>query len=224
MYISSMLSEWTWWKMSASCAEVLFHHKTSDLLCPALLPPHLRPRATSQTLPSPNTNSETPTYDLPKNELDTNSQPWDPGYSSHIPQGSGIQVKPPSDTSSASAQTSGKYFLDMWLKAWRNVWTKLMFCLQTPVPPLPPRPSFMQSMPEYLILLPSSPSSSSSSQKSRSEPKPALSPTSKGSLFCCQNKNSLWKFYHQLPFFSSPTQDQVIRGSCQGILMWSLSV
>lgn len=71
----------------------------------------------------------------------------------------------------------------------RNVWTKLMFCLQTSVPPLPPRPSFMQSMPEYLILLPSSPSSSSSSQKSRSEPKPAASPTSKGNLFCCQNKN-----------------------------------
>ncbi|XP_044035573.1 circularly permutated Ras protein 1-like isoform X2 [Siniperca chuatsi] len=121
----------------------------------ALLPPHMRPAANSQSpcqpLPSPNTNSQTFTYDLPKSEPDLNAQPWDPNYSYTTPEGTGVQLKLPADTSSVSAQISA--------------------------PPLPPRPSFMKSMPDYLVLLPASHSSPSSSQKSLSDPSCVPSPT-----------------------------------------------
>ncbi|XP_034716753.1 circularly permutated Ras protein 1-like isoform X2 [Etheostoma cragini] len=111
----------------------------------ALLPPHMRPETRSQSHPetysqpfrSSNTNSQTCTYDLPKDECDLNAHPWDPNYSYNITEGTGCEVKLPADTSSVSAWTS--------------------------VPPLPPRPQFLKSMPEYLVLLPSPilPSSSS---------------------------------------------------------------
>ncbi|XP_028423636.1 circularly permutated Ras protein 1-like isoform X2 [Perca flavescens] len=110
----------------------------------ALLPPHMRPATRSQSLPysqplpSSNTNSQTFTYDLPKDEPDLNAHPWDPNYSYTTPEGTGCKVKLPADTSSVSAQTS--------------------------VPPLPPRPSFLKSMPEYLELLPTPHSPSSSKE------------------------------------------------------------
>ncbi|XP_070707900.1 circularly permutated Ras protein 1-like isoform X2 [Pempheris klunzingeri] len=116
----------------------------------ALLPPHMRPAANSQPPSSSNTNSQTFTYDLPKSEPDLNEPPWDPNYSYTTPEGTGGQVKLPADANTVSAQTS--------------------------VPPLPPRPSFMRSMPEYLVLLPSSHSSASS----LSDPPLVPSPTHKG--------------------------------------------
>ncbi|XP_032357698.1 circularly permutated Ras protein 1 isoform X1 [Etheostoma spectabile] len=113
----------------------------------ALLPPHMRPETRSQSHPysqplhSSNTNSQTCTYDLPKDECDLNAHPWDPNYSYTTPEGTGCEVKLPADTSSVSAQTSAS------------------------VPPLPPRPPFLKSMPEYLVLLPSPFLSNSSSNQ-----------------------------------------------------------
>ncbi|KAM6964183.1 circularly permutated Ras protein 1-like isoform 2-T2 [Tautogolabrus adspersus] len=111
----------------------------------ALLPPHMRPAANSQfppysqPLPSSNTNSQTFTYDLPEGEPDLNAQPWDPNYSYTTPEGTGVPVKLPTENSSILPQTSA--------------------------PPLPPRPSFMKSVPEYIVILPLMPSSSSSSSQ-----------------------------------------------------------
>lgn len=115
----------------------------------ALLPPHMKPAANtksppfSQPLPSSSTNSQSFTYDVPDNEPDLNAHPWDPNYSYTAPEGTGGEVKLPADTNSVSAQTS--------------------------TPPLPPRPSFMKSMPEYLVLLPAGQLLPSSSQKSKSQ-------------------------------------------------------
>ncbi|XP_073346288.1 circularly permutated Ras protein 1-like [Pagrus major] len=100
----------------------------------------------------PAANGQTFTYDLPKDEPDLNTQPGDPNYSYTAPEGTGVQVKLPADNSGVTAQTIA--------------------------PPLPPRPSFMKSMPDYLILLPSSPPSPSS-QKSNSDPSQVPSPTGK---------------------------------------------
>ncbi|XP_038591764.1 circularly permutated Ras protein 1-like isoform X1 [Micropterus salmoides] len=129
----------------------------------ALLPPHMRPAANSQSLPysqplnSPNPNSQTFIYDLPKSEPNLNGHPWDQDYSYTIPEGTGVQVKLPGEASSMSAQTSAS------------------------APALPPRPSFMKLIPDYLVLLPSTHSSPSSSQKSLSDLPHVPSPTSKAS-------------------------------------------
>ncbi|XP_059180809.1 circularly permutated Ras protein 1-like isoform X2 [Centropristis striata] len=125
----------------------------------ALLPPHMRPAASSQSPPysqpllCSSSDSHMFTYDLPKNEPDLEARPWDPSYSYTAPEGTGGEVKLPADSSSVSSQTS--------------------------VPALPPRPSFMKSMPDYIVLLPSSRSSPSSSRKSPSDSSPAPSPASK---------------------------------------------
>ncbi|XP_030255232.1 circularly permutated Ras protein 1-like [Sparus aurata] len=116
----------------------------------ALLPPHMKPAANSLPLLSPNATGQTFTYDLPKDEPDLNTQSWDPNYSYTLPEGTGVQVKLPAGNSGVTAQTIA--------------------------PPLPPRPSFMKSMPEYLVLLPSS-TPSLSSQKSNSDPSCVPSPT-----------------------------------------------
>ncbi|KAM9336547.1 circularly permutated Ras protein 1-like [Symphorus nematophorus] len=119
----------------------------------ALLPPHMRPRANSQPLPSSKHNSQIFSYDVPKREPDLYVEASDPNYSYTAPEGTGIQAKLPPDTSSMSTQTLA--------------------------PPLPPRPSFMMKLvPEYLILLPSDRSSSASSQKSTSNPSPLPSSAS----------------------------------------------
>lgn len=126
----------------------------------ALLPPHLRPAANSQSppymepLPS-SISGHAFSYDYPKHQPDLNAHPWDPNYSYSIPEGTGGEVKLPADTSSVSAQASA--------------------------PPLPPRPPFMKSMPEYLVLLPAGQSLPSSSQKSPSDSPNVPSMTSKGS-------------------------------------------
>ncbi|XP_019117218.2 circularly permutated Ras protein 1 isoform X2 [Larimichthys crocea] len=117
----------------------------------ALLPPHMKPAANSQPVSSLNTTSQTFVYDLPKSEPDLNMQPWDPNYSYTEPEGTGLPVKLPADTNSV-----------------------------TLAPPLPPRPSFMKSMPDYVLVLPSS-HSCPSSQKSPSDQSRVPSPTSKGS-------------------------------------------
>ncbi|XP_036936593.1 circularly permutated Ras protein 1-like [Acanthopagrus latus] len=101
----------------------------------ALLPPHMKPAANSLPLLSPNTTGQTFTYDLPKDEPDLNTESWDPDYSYTLPEGTGLHVKLPADNSVVTAQQIA--------------------------PPLPPRPSFMKSMPEYVVLLPSSPPSPS---------------------------------------------------------------
>ncbi|XP_056222360.1 circularly permutated Ras protein 1-like isoform X3 [Seriola aureovittata] len=120
----------------------------------ALLPPHMRPAASSQSSPhsKPLDNSQTFTYDLPNNEPDLNAHRWDPNYSYSTPEGTGGEVKLPAITSNVPGQT--------------------------PAPALPPRPAFMKSMPEYLVLLPSS---ASSSQKSPSTSSLSQSSTAKGS-------------------------------------------
>ncbi|XP_047183833.1 circularly permutated Ras protein 1 isoform X2 [Scophthalmus maximus] len=121
----------------------------------ALLPPHMKPAANSQSPPysQPFNNSQTFTYDLPNNEPDLNAHPWDPNYSYSTPEGSGGEVKLLADT--------------------RNVPG------QTPAPALPPRPSFMKSMPDYLVLIPSCCSAASSSEKSPSTLSPSQTPAAK---------------------------------------------
>ncbi|XP_010770422.1 circularly permutated Ras protein 1-like isoform X1 [Notothenia coriiceps] len=128
-----------------------FHNKPKASPTPprrtALLPPHMKPSSTRHSPPrqpfdSSSTNSQAFTYDLPKDEPDSNACLWDPTYSYTTPEGAGGEVKPPTDTN--------------------NGLTKAL------VPPLPPRPSFMKSMPLYLVLLPTSQSSPSSPQKTDS--------------------------------------------------------
>ncbi|GLD57522.1 circularly permutated Ras protein 1-like protein [Lates japonicus] len=123
----------------------------------ALLPPHMRPAASSQSDPysQPLNSSQTLTYDLPKSEPDLNAHPWDPNYSYSTPEGTGGEVKLPADSNNVLGQT--------------------------PAPALPPRPSFMKSMPEYVVLLPSSRSPPSSSQKLPSTSSPSQSSAGKGS-------------------------------------------
>ncbi|XP_019938339.2 circularly permutated Ras protein 1-like isoform X1 [Paralichthys olivaceus] len=110
----------------------------------ALLPPHMKPAANSQSPPGsqPLNSTQILAYDLPNTEPHLNTQPWDPNYSYSTPEGTGGEVKLPADTSNVAGPT--------------------------PAPALPPRPSFMKSMPEYLVLIPSSRSAPSSSQKSSS--------------------------------------------------------
>ncbi|XP_034426464.1 circularly permutated Ras protein 1-like isoform X3 [Hippoglossus hippoglossus] len=110
----------------------------------ALLPPHMKPADNSQSPPDsqPLNSTQSFVYDLPNKEPDLNTQPWDPDYSYSTPEGTGGEVKLPDDTSTVKGPT--------------------------PAPALPPRPSFMKSMPEYLVLIPSSSSAASSSQKSAS--------------------------------------------------------
>ncbi|XP_071319758.1 circularly permutated Ras protein 1-like isoform X2 [Trachinotus anak] len=123
----------------------------------ALLPPHMRPAASSQSsaYSQPLDSSQTFTYDLPNNEPDLNAHPWDANYSYSTPEGTGGEVNLPANTSNVPSQT--------------------------PAPALPPRPAFMKSMPEYLVLLPSHHSSPSSSQKSPSTSSLTQSSTGKGS-------------------------------------------
>lgn len=74
----------------------------------------MKPAAKSKPLHSPNTNSQTFTYSLPKSEPDLDADPWDQNYSYATPEGTGVQMKLPADTNSVSAQPSGKrtLFLD----------------------------------------------------------------------------------------------------------------
>lgn len=75
----------------------------------------------------------------------------------------------------------------------------VMFCVSSPqtvsnlsavslspttAPPLPPRPSFMMSVPEYLDLLPSTLSPSPSLQKSASDSSAPMSPSTRGDPSC----------------------------------------
>ncbi|KAI4807957.1 hypothetical protein KUCAC02_027729 [Chaenocephalus aceratus] len=143
-----------------------FHNKPEASPTPprrtALLPPHMKPSSTRHSLPysqpfdSSSTNSQAFTYDLPKDEPDSNASLWDPNYSDTTPEGTGGEVKPPTDANNGS--------------------TKAL------VPPLPPRPLFMKSLPLYLVLLPTSQSSPSSPQKTDSplipSPKADKSPLS----------------------------------------------
>ncbi|KAK2820220.1 hypothetical protein Q5P01_023179 [Channa striata] len=115
----------------------------------ALLPPHMRPAANSQasSYSSPLETKQIFTYDLPVKEPDSNAHPWDPNYSHRTTETTCGEVKLPADTNNAAAQA--------------------------PAPPLPPRPSFMRSVPEYVLVLPSShssqkPTSSSSLSQSSS--------------------------------------------------------
>lgn len=77
----------------------------------ALLPPHMRPSAGSQPLPSPNKNSHTFAYDLPESEPDFTDQPWEPNYSYNVPEGTGVQMRLPVEPHSMTAQSSGECLL-----------------------------------------------------------------------------------------------------------------
>lgn len=140
-------------KLGAASSVNATSQKTQSSRKTALLPPHMRPAGNSQP-PSHNqplahnTISQMFTYDLPKDEVDLNAKAYDPNYSYNIPEGTGGEVKLPTDVGTLPATA----------------------------PALPPRPSFMRSLPEYLVLIPSSTSSPSSSQKS-STPPLAPSPT-----------------------------------------------
>ncbi|XP_047465520.1 circularly permutated Ras protein 1-like isoform X2 [Mugil cephalus] len=130
-----------------------FHNKASNVsMTPqhtttrkkALLPPHMKsaasgqPPPVNQPLTSP--SSQIFTYDLPKEDPDLNAHPWDLNYSYNTPEGSGDEVKLQPDSGIVPASA----------------------------PALPPRPSFMKSLPVYLVVLPFSTSTPSCSQKSSS--------------------------------------------------------
>lgn len=141
----------------------------------------MKPAANSQSRTSQNTNSQPQTFGLPKNELDSNKQNWDPDCLCSTAHGRGVHVK----LESGSAQITGKLcsfgFLVLGSMLMPEaVWLKglIVFLSGTAAPPLPPKPSLM--MPEYLTVLPASVSSPQSSQKSLSEQTDPLSPTSKG--------------------------------------------
>ncbi|KAM6898012.1 circularly permutated Ras protein 1-like [Lycodopsis pacificus] len=112
----------------------------------ALLPPHMRSSANSQSPPhsqplvSSNANSHLSslTYDLP-NEPDLDLRSSDPNYWYATPEGIGLKLP---------AGTSKYGGIDGLSSQFYSV-------LSSPsVPPLPPRPSFMKLIPEYLVLLP----------------------------------------------------------------------
>lgn len=192
----------------------------------------MKPAATS---PSPNANSHTFTYDIPQSESDLNEQPCDSEHSYYTPEGTGEKVKLPADMTFAPAPTSGKRFL-----ASSVIWHNTPYLPHSPnsqtdhprysvflltAPPLPPRPPFMRSMPEYLDLLSSPLLPPSSSQKSLSQLSPVPSP-SEGNL-PRRPKNNTHNGHHMLLnslFLSLLTKYRPIRESCQGILMWSSSV
>lgn len=120
----------------------------------ALLPPHMKPAANSQAPPGSTAGSQTVTYDNPNSQPDFDELPWEPYYSNKIPEGAGVPAKLPADSSNASAQTAA--------------------------PPLPPRPSFMRSVPDYLVLLPSSTSPGPSPEKSALDPSAPALPSAGG--------------------------------------------
>lgn len=61
----------------------------------------------SQPFDSSSTNSQAFTYDLPKDEPDSNASLWDPNYSDTTPEGTGGEVKPPTDTNNGSTKALG---------------------------------------------------------------------------------------------------------------------
>ena len=67
----------------------------------------------SQPFDSFSTNSQAFTYDLPKDEPDSNSSLWDPNYSYTTPEGTGGEVKPPTDTNNGSTKALGKQTIYM---------------------------------------------------------------------------------------------------------------
>ncbi|XP_011486473.1 uncharacterized protein LOC101167492 isoform X2 [Oryzias latipes] len=93
------------------------------------------------------------TYEEPLNEPKVSKHKWDPNYSHGMPDGLGSEAKLPNDSSNGNI--SG--------------------------PALPPRPSFMNLIPEYVTVLPSPPTSHSSPQKQPSPTQFAQSPTGKES-------------------------------------------
>ncbi|XP_055005882.1 circularly permutated Ras protein 1 [Boleophthalmus pectinirostris] len=104
----------------------------------ALLPPHMRV-APSLAKPRSASYSEPwrpdSQYEVPPCEPDLNSQPWDPNYTYRIPE---------------SFESSDSVY-ETRLPGRKNT-----------IPTLPPRPANMQSMPEYLMILPSVPSTTKS--------------------------------------------------------------
>ncbi|XP_058476147.1 circularly permutated Ras protein 1-like isoform X2 [Solea solea] len=124
----------------------------------ALLPPHMKPTASTSSRSPP--DSQPPlkgqifNYDLPKDEPHLNAHSGDPTYSYSTPEGTGDEVRLPVDNNNVA--------------------------IQTIAPALPPRPSFMKSMPDYLVVLPSSPPTSSS-QKSPSNSSLSQSSATKAS-------------------------------------------
>ncbi|XP_003438642.2 circularly permutated Ras protein 1 isoform X2 [Oreochromis niloticus] len=117
----------------------------------ALLPPPLKTRSEScsydQPLICPQSSiiNQELAYDVPKTEPDLNAQPRDPNYSYSVPEGTGGEVNLPADSGIVSSQA----------------------------PAIPPRPDFMNLVPEYIMPLPLSHSPPSTS------PKTPLLPSSK---------------------------------------------
>ncbi|XP_038156926.1 circularly permutated Ras protein 1-like isoform X2 [Cyprinodon tularosa] len=125
----------------------------------ALLPLTVRSTATTDSNKNPaqphassDANSQTPDYDQPNYEADSNMHPADNLYSFTLPEGPSGKVKVRPECGIMSG----------------------------PSPPLPPRPSFMSLTPEYVMVLPS-PASPPTTAQTPPLTKPPLS-TDKGPL------------------------------------------
>ncbi|XP_019902253.2 circularly permutated Ras protein 1-like isoform X1 [Esox lucius] len=105
----------------------------------ALLPPNMRSRSAAciQQIPGPSTSlhSNSQIYELPKDQPDIGAPPLEPDYLNILPEASREETKLLNMNSTSSSGST-----------------------QKSAPALPPRPSFMKSCPEYLVLLPTSPS------------------------------------------------------------------
>ncbi|XP_017273873.1 circularly permutated Ras protein 1 isoform X2 [Kryptolebias marmoratus] len=125
-------------KSGAASSKNVVSQLTTSHQKKALLPPHMKAGGNtgsySQPLTSRRTNNQILNYDEPKQKTDVNRNFEDPNYTYNIPEGSGGEVKPPGDAVPALASGPG----------------------------LPPRPSFMDLIPQYLQVIPSSHPSSSS--------------------------------------------------------------
>ncbi|KAL0984306.1 hypothetical protein UPYG_G00139730 [Umbra pygmaea] len=116
----------------------LSSHRTAPLL-PNM---HTRSSTTIQPIPAPGPppTSNSLTYDLPNEEPESGGHPVEPGYSNNILISSGEEIKLQNKNSTNRSGST-----------------------QKSAPALPPRPSFMKSCPEYLVLLPDSFSSTRTS-------------------------------------------------------------
>ncbi|XP_035768058.1 uncharacterized protein LOC102778534 [Neolamprologus brichardi] len=146
---------------SLSQKERRYPNITKRSVLPALLPPPLKTRSEpcsyDQPLICPQSSiiNQELAYDVPKTEPDLNAQPQDPNYCNSVPEGTGVKVNLPADPGIVSSQ--GRV--------------------------IPPRPEFMNLVPEYIMPIPSSHSFPSTS------PNTPISPSAKESADLPGNPN-----------------------------------
>lgn len=150
----------------------------------------------SQPLTPPNSSHQMFKYNEPKQEPALNRNLVDPDYIYAIPEGSCGEVKLPAGPKSPSGKKRRKkkeniilifYSFFFFLFSLFPACVKKLFPLTAP--DLPPRPTFLELMPEYVQVLPSTHPSPSSSRSFPSRTPTASSFTSKGTavrvLFSC---------------------------------------